>query len=100
MSLSTVSKKVESDKKTENAGKTNRTELSAGKAVVNESGIEIKTLYTAEDVKRSGVVDRSLPGEHPFTRGIHAEMYVNVHGQCVNIQDSQMLQIQTSVFII
>jgi len=75
MSLSTVSKKVESDKKTENAGKTNRTELSAGKAVVNESGIEIKTLYTAEDVKRSGVVDRSLPGEPPFTRGIHAEMY-------------------------
>ena len=75
MSLSTVSKKVESDKKTENAEKTNRTELSAGKAVVNESGIEIKTLYTAEDVKRSGVVDRSLPGEPPFTRGIHAEMY-------------------------
>ena len=41
MSLSTVSKKVESAKKTENAGKTNRTELSAGKAVVNESGIEL-----------------------------------------------------------
>ena len=46
MTLSPVYKKAKSDKKTENAGKMNRTELSAGKAVVNESGIEIKTLYT------------------------------------------------------
>ncbi|MDP6488103.1 MAG: methylmalonyl-CoA mutase family protein, partial [SAR324 cluster bacterium] len=47
----------------------------AGKAVINESGIEIKKLYTAEDVERSGGVDKSLPGQPPFTRGIHAEMY-------------------------
>jgi len=44
-------------------------------AVINESGIEIKTVYTEEDVAASGGVDRSLPGEAPFTRGIHEEMY-------------------------
>ncbi len=43
--------------------------------VVNESGIEIKTLYTAKDVVESGGVDASLPGKPPFTRGIHGEMY-------------------------
>jgi len=43
--------------------------------VVNESGIEIKTLYTEEDVIASGGVDTSRSGEPPFTRGIHAEMY-------------------------
>jgi methylmalonyl-CoA mutase N-terminal domain/subunit len=43
--------------------------------VINESGIEIKTLYTAEDVAGSGGIDQSLPGELPFTRGIHPEMY-------------------------
>ncbi|MEW5864140.1 MAG: methylmalonyl-CoA mutase family protein [Pseudomonadota bacterium] len=44
--------------------------------VVNESGIEIKPLYTAEDVEASGgtaMIGR--PGEYPFTRGIHPEMY-------------------------
>ncbi|MDP6704721.1 MAG: methylmalonyl-CoA mutase family protein [Alphaproteobacteria bacterium] len=51
-------------------------EMAAGLApVVNESGIEIKPLYTAKDVVASGGVDQSLPGEAPFTRGIHAEMY-------------------------
>jgi len=45
------------------------------KKVVNESGIEIKTLYTREDVIASGGIDESLPGEAPFTRGIHKEMY-------------------------
>ena len=51
-------------------------EMAAGFApVVNESGIEIKPLYTAEDVIQSGGLDDSLPGEAPFTRGIHAEMY-------------------------
>jgi len=44
-------------------------------AVINESGIEIKTVYTEEDVAASGGVDRSMPGEAPFTRGIHEEMY-------------------------
>jgi methylmalonyl-CoA mutase N-terminal domain/subunit len=43
--------------------------------VVNESGIEIKPLYTAEDVTASGALDESLPGEAPFTRGIHPLMY-------------------------
>jgi methylmalonyl-CoA mutase N-terminal domain/subunit len=43
--------------------------------VVNESGIEIKTLYTQDDVIASGGVDLSKPGEAPFTRGIHPLMY-------------------------
>jgi len=46
------------------------------RAVVNESGIEIKKTYTAEDLEASGGVDMvGLPGEYPFTRGIHKEMY-------------------------
>ncbi len=43
--------------------------------IVNESGIEIKTLYTRDDVEASGGVDTSRSGEAPFTRGIHADMY-------------------------
>jgi methylmalonyl-CoA mutase N-terminal domain/subunit len=43
--------------------------------VVNESGIEVKPLYTADDVTASGGVDASRPGEAPFTRGIHPLMY-------------------------
>ena len=43
--------------------------------VVNESGIEVKPLYTAEDVAASGALDTSRPGEPPFTRGIHPLMY-------------------------
>ncbi|HEY0850009.1 MAG TPA: methylmalonyl-CoA mutase family protein [Bradyrhizobium sp.] len=45
------------------------------KPVLNESGIEIKPLYTADDVVASGGVDNSMPGEAPFTRGIHSLMY-------------------------
>ncbi len=47
----------------------------------NESGIEIKPLYTAEDVEATkidepGVPDGvGVPGEFPFTRGIHDLMY-------------------------
>ena len=48
---------------------------SALKRVINESGIEVKPLYTAEDVLASGGIDQSAPGEPPFTRGIHPEMY-------------------------
>jgi methylmalonyl-CoA mutase N-terminal domain/subunit len=47
-------------------------------SVVNESGIEIKTLYSAEDLKNghaNGEDRIGKPGEYPFTRGIHAEMY-------------------------
>ena len=44
--------------------------------VINESGIEIKPLYTPEDVAASGGTDMiGLPGEYPFTRGIHPLMY-------------------------
>ncbi len=44
----------------------------------NESGIEIKPLYTAEDVATSHIGDGDgigEPGAFPFTRGIHREMY-------------------------
>jgi methylmalonyl-CoA mutase N-terminal domain/subunit len=47
----------------------------ADDAVINESGIEIKSLYTAADVEASGGIDESRSGEPPFTRGIHEEMY-------------------------
>jgi methylmalonyl-CoA mutase N-terminal domain/subunit len=44
--------------------------------VINESGIEIKPLYTATDVAASGGWDGiGNPGEYPFTRGIHPLMY-------------------------
>ncbi len=46
------------------------------KAVVNESGIEVKPLYTAADVEQSGGLSMlGEPGEYPFTRGIHPLMY-------------------------
>jgi len=48
----------------------------AQKTVVNESGIEIKPLYTAEDVEASGGFGFiGKPGEFPFVRGIHPLMY-------------------------
>jgi methylmalonyl-CoA mutase N-terminal domain/subunit len=41
-----------------------------------ESGLEIKPIYTAADVERSGGLDGvGDPGEYPFTRGIHGHMY-------------------------
>jgi methylmalonyl-CoA mutase N-terminal domain/subunit len=43
--------------------------------VVNESGVEIKTLYSADDTANGGAERIGGPGEYPFTRGIHAEMY-------------------------
>ena len=46
------------------------------KPVFNESGIEVKPLYTADDVQHSGGYTLvGLPGEFPFTRGIHRQMY-------------------------
>ena len=46
------------------------------KAVYNESGIEVKPLYTAADVDASGgLALLGDPGEYPFTRGIHRQMY-------------------------
>ena len=43
-----------------------------GRKVVTESGIGIKPVYTAADVAG---LDPGRPGEFPFTRGIHPEMY-------------------------
>jgi len=44
--------------------------------VVNESGIEIRPLYTAQDVAASGGTSMlGAPGEYPFTRGIHPLMF-------------------------
>jgi len=41
-----------------------------------ESGLQIKPVYTSEDVQQSGG-DESIgaPGEYPYTRGIHPGMY-------------------------
>jgi methylmalonyl-CoA mutase, N-terminal domain len=38
-----------------------------------DSGIEIKTLYTSDDLPAD--VDLGEPGAFPFTRGVHREMY-------------------------
>ncbi len=44
--------------------------------VFNESGIEIKPLYTTGDLAASGGEAMiGLPGQYPFTRGIHPLMY-------------------------
>jgi len=48
----------------------------AEKPVINESGIEIKPVYTPEDVAVSGGTGGvGAPGAYPFTRGIHPLMY-------------------------
>jgi methylmalonyl-CoA mutase N-terminal domain/subunit len=53
-----------------------RKRMDTAQPVFNESGIEIRKTYTAEDLESSGGVDMvGLPGEYPFTRGIHREMY-------------------------
>src|SRR3954467_5106149 len=38
-----------------------------------DSGIEVKTLYTSADLPKD--LDLGEPGEFPYTRGVHAEMY-------------------------
>jgi len=44
--------------------------------VINESGIEIKPLYTEDDVVESGGTEGiGVSGQFPFTRGIHPLMY-------------------------
>jgi methylmalonyl-CoA mutase N-terminal domain/subunit len=46
------------------------------KKVFVESGIEVKPLYTREDVlKGNPEIDNERPGQFPFTRGIHPMMY-------------------------
>jgi methylmalonyl-CoA mutase, N-terminal domain len=39
---------------------------------LNDSGIEIKPVYTADDLPTG---ERELPGEYPFTRGPYSTMY-------------------------
>src|SRR6195952_613960 len=38
-----------------------------------DSGIEVKTLYTSRDLPEN--LDLGKPGEFPYTRGVHADMY-------------------------
>src|SRR3954453_15247696 len=38
-----------------------------------DSGIEVETLYTSADLPEN--LDLGAPGEFPYTRGVHAEMY-------------------------
>lgn len=46
------------------------------KKIILESGIEVKPVYTQEDIEKSGSLnDIGLPGQYPFTRGIHSLMY-------------------------
>ena len=40
-----------------------------------DSGIEVKALYTAEDLSPDLEDRLGFPGEAPYTRGVHAEMY-------------------------
>jgi methylmalonyl-CoA mutase N-terminal domain/subunit len=40
-----------------------------------DSGIEIAPLYTEEDLPADLAERLGAPGEHPFTRGVHREMY-------------------------
>ena len=40
-----------------------------------DSGIEVKPVYTAADANGANGAGEERPGEYPFTRGIHAEMY-------------------------
>ncbi len=45
-------------------------------AVFNESGLEVRPLYTQADVEASGGLSMlGDPGQYPFTRGIHPLMY-------------------------
>ncbi len=40
-----------------------------------DSGIEIKALYTEEDLPGDLQERTGAPGDYPYTRGVHAEMY-------------------------
>ncbi|MCP4456412.1 MAG: methylmalonyl-CoA mutase [Cytophagales bacterium] len=58
---------------TENISKKSAEELGV-KKVYLESGIEVDPVYAAEDTKHSEK-NQEMPGEYPFTRGIHSTMY-------------------------
>ena len=40
-----------------------------------DSGVEIKPLYTEEDLPAGLSEKLGEPGEYPYTRGVHREMY-------------------------
>ncbi len=44
------------------------------KKIFTDSEIEIKKLYTKEDIKNS-LRDNDMPGQFPYTRGVQADMY-------------------------
>ena len=46
------------------------------KPVFLESGLEVNPVYTATDIEHSNI-KTEMPGEYPFTRGIHPTMYRN-----------------------
>ncbi len=46
------------------------------KPVFLESGFEVNPVYTADDIAGSDI-ENEIPGEYPFTRGIHPSMYRN-----------------------
>ncbi len=46
------------------------------KPVFLESGLEVNPVYTADEIKESNI-KYEMPGEYPFTRGIHPAMYRN-----------------------
>ena len=52
---------------------TEKKEKKAVNEVYLESGFEVKPLYTKEDVNPE--VEKERPGQYPFTRGIHPQMY-------------------------
>ncbi|NUM51910.1 MAG: methylmalonyl-CoA mutase [Flavobacteriales bacterium] len=57
--------------------KTKKTAEELGvKKVFLESGIEVNPIYTAEDIENSSI-KHEIPGQYPFTRGIHPSMYRN-----------------------
>jgi len=46
------------------------------KDVTLESGIEVKPVYTPDDIRDLNIEkDIGMPGRHPFVRGIHPDMY-------------------------
>ena len=55
------------------------TKQSSDKAISDtDEGIEIKPVYTKDDLKKlSFVEENSLPGQWPYTRGPKASMYTN-----------------------
>ena len=56
----------------------NKNEKDEVQDVILQSGIHIKSLYTHKDLEEIGFdpeKDLALPGEYPFTRGIHSQGY-------------------------